>query len=144
MEKNKDLYKGRKQVVLNKNLCFDDMNENFKQHFYKNHLSENEFYEYLPHIYKINNIVLTDKIRKTIQYKLFPTNNQTRFCYKISFDNGITFENIVIYLKCHICGKIHKVHIDNLRKKKILKISNVLDVCLQIIDIKLNCMMILV
>ena len=115
--KNKDLYKGRKQVVLNKDLCFDDMNENFKQHFYKNHLSENEFYEYLPHIYKINNIVLTDKIRKTIQYKLFPTNNQTRFCYKISFDNGITFENIVIYLKCHICGKIHKVHIDNLRKK---------------------------
>lgn len=97
---------------------FNIMSDEFKKHFYEINLSENEFYAALPNIYSINGILISNIDITNVQYKIFKTNNQYKFGYKISFDNGKTFNKIHnVCLKCSICGKIHNVHLNNIRNK---------------------------
>ena len=98
---------------------FNDYDNDFKLNYKNNHLDYNEFFYYLPYIYRLNNIILTDNIRKNILYKYaYPIDNQFKF------DNGITYQSINdIALKCNTCGKIFKVHLNNLRNKDINNIK---------------------
>lgn len=119
------LIKGIRNKKENKKLIFNEMPEDFKIKYHKNHLDENEFYFYLPYIYKINNFLITkDNINKIKYLYSFPTNNQFKFTSKISFNNGINFESIKnIQLKCSICNKIFSIHLNNLRNKDLLNIK---------------------
>lgn len=102
---------------------FEEYSDTFKNEYYKTHLYENEFYLYLPIIYKLNSIELNDETRNNIKYKeYFPCNNQMKFTSKISFDNGKTWETLKkIELQCSICKKIFNIHIENIRKQDISK-----------------------
>lgn len=100
---------------------FDEYDENFKQHYAETHLSENEFYEKLNHIYSINDIQITEQNINNIKYLYYsPTNNQQKFNSKISFDNGKTFNSIhSVKLRCSTCNKIFNIHLINIRKQDI-------------------------
>lgn len=113
-----DIIKGvRKRKEKDKPLKFEEMPKEFIDNFNKKNISPNEFYNYLPHLYKINNETIQDKLSNII-YKLFPTNNQHKFSYKISFDNGKTFNAIKsMKIKCSICGNEQQIHIDNIKNK---------------------------
>lgn len=105
-----------------KNLkSFEEMSEEFKKEYNKKHLTPEEFYHYLPKIYSINNILLSDINIEKIKYQYANhTNNQMKFTPKISFDNGLTYNSIKnIYLKCSICGKVFRIHTKNLKTKDI-------------------------
>lgn len=114
---NSKIHKGNTHNKKQKrNTIFENESEEFKCNFFKSHLTENEFYNYLQFIYKINDTIITDISQ--IKYCLFLINNQIKYSYKISFDNGNTFETIKsVWQKCSICGKIYKIHIYNLRNK---------------------------
>lgn len=101
-------------------ISFDNMDDEFKENYNKNHLTYKEFYEYLPYIFRLNNIILNDKIRNSIKYKYAERcNNQKLFTSKISFDN-IHWSSIHdIALKCNICGKIFKIHLTNIKNKQL-------------------------
>jgi hypothetical protein len=101
------------------------MPNEFKENYIKTHISEETFFKYLPYIYRLNNIILTDDIRKNIIYKFADIiNNQSIFCSKISLDNGKTFRAIKdIAFKCSICQKIFKIHFNNIEK---IDINNIL------------------
>lgn len=111
----------KKEIVKYKK--FEEYSDDFKNEYYKTHLYENEFYLYLPIIYKLNSIELNDEIRNNIKYKeYFPCNNQMKFTSKISFDNGENWETLKkIELQCSICKKIFNIHIENIRKQDINK-----------------------
>lgn len=121
-------HKGNKHIGKKiRNTNFDLESDEFKKKFFNSHLTNDEFYKYLPYIYQINDIIINKEIINNIQYKLFPTNNQMRYTYKIGINNN--FETIKsVYLKCCICNKIHKIHICNLRNKNLneLKCNNCL------------------
>ena len=104
---------------------FNSYDETFKKLYFEKHLYENEFYYYLPIIYKLNGIELNKKIINNIKYKeYFPCNNQMKFTSKVSFDNGLTWETLKkIELKCSICQKIFNIHIENIRKQNIDEIK---------------------
>lgn len=112
-----DIIKGlRKRKEITK-LNFEEMPKDFIDKFNSRNLTQEDFYKYLPYLYKINNETISDKI-DNIVYKLFPTNNQMKFSYKISFDNGITFKPIKsVKIKCSICGKEQQIHINNIKNK---------------------------
>ena len=101
------------------------MSEDFKNNYKRKHLSQNEFFKYLPYIYQINNHIIENNNLDNIKYlEYYPTNNQFKFTSKISFDNGLTYETInKINLKCSICGKIFNIHIENLRNKDLENIK---------------------
>lgn len=96
---------------------FNDENSEFKNNYFKTHLTSDEFDTYLPFIYQINDILITQEIIQKIKY--YPhvvCNNGQKYTSKIEIDDII--ETIKeVYLKCEICGKIHKIHIYNLRNK---------------------------
>lgn len=117
-----ELKKGiRKKEITNNIKKFEDYDEKFKLEYLKNHLTENEFFNYLPFIFSINGKILNENIIKNIKYKYYsPCNNQKKFTSKISFDNGLTFNSIKsVALQCSICGKIFNIHLINLRHKNI-------------------------
>lgn len=119
-------YKGKvkknKQVILKP---FDEYDNEFKENYKRNHLSSEEFKKYLPYIYKINNHLITkDILNNIIYYYTEHTNNQFKFTSKISFDNGITKETIkYIFLKCNTCGRIFKIHTNNIRLQDLSNIQ---------------------
>lgn len=104
-----------------KELTWEDTSKEFKDNYIKNHLSEEEFFKYLPIIYKLNDIILNDIIRSNIKFKYYvKCNNQFKFTSKVSFDNGLTWETIKnVEIQCNICKKIFKIHYENLRKQDI-------------------------
>ncbi len=109
----------------NNELIFENMNDEFKTNYYSNHLTNEEFFRYLPYMYQINNVIITPKNIKLIRYlEHYPTNNQFKFTAKVSFDNGITYKSIQnIKLQCSICKKIFNVHINNLKNKDLSNIK---------------------
>lgn len=113
--------KKEKEIPINLRKSFEEMDIDFKTRYYNQTPTEEQFFEYLPHIYSINDVVINSDIIKNIKYKFaVPTNNQIRFCNQISFDNGLTWKTIgKIELQCRICGKIYKIHKQNLINKKI-------------------------
>lgn len=115
------LKNGERTKEYKKILAFDDMSQEFKDNYINTHIPEKIFFEYLPIIYRLNNVILTDEIRKNIKYKFADyINNQAKFCTKISLDNGKTFSSIKdIAFKCSICNKIFKIHFDNIQKQNI-------------------------
>ena len=106
-----------KKEKVQKIYKFDEMDESFYNWYFKSHLTEKEFYNYIKYFYKINNTIITD-YKKVIYYVAEPIKSQYRFTAKVSFDNGKTKETIKnVYLKCKICQKIFKIHIYNMRNK---------------------------
>lgn len=118
---NKKGVKAKEKIdKRNITLSYNDMDENFKNHYLENHLTEEEFYKYLPYVYSINDNVINDNIKNIKYLFAYPTNNQLKFSPKISFDNGITYNSIKSYkLKCNSCGKIFNIHIQNIRNKNL-------------------------
>lgn len=116
-----ELKKGIRKKELYNHKKFEEYSEDFQKQYQLNHLSENEFYKYLPYIFRLNNIILNQDNIQNIKYKYYDyTNNQLKFTPKISFDNGINWESIKdIALQCSICGKIFKIHLINIRNKNI-------------------------
>lgn len=110
--------KGKQKNVYHKiQYNFSDMSEDFKKKYFNIHLTQDEFKKYINYFYKINNTIIVDK-QNIIYYVAEPVNNQYKFTAKISFDNGKTKETIKdVYLKCSICQKIFKIHIQNIRNK---------------------------
>lgn len=115
------LLKGKrtKQKIIKKD--FNEYDDIFKKDYYDKHLYAEEFYKYLPYIYKLNGILLNKENINNIKYiEHYPCNNQMKFTSKISFDNGLNWETLKkIELKCSICGKIFNIHIENIRKQNI-------------------------
>lgn len=122
--KNKGKKTVKKQSVkLNNFYELTDIEKNKYQHI---HLTEQEFYKYLPYFYKINNTIINDNIINSIKYYYaeYHPYNQFKFVPKISFDNGLTKETIkAVYLKCNICDKVFKIHIFNIRNKDLTNIK---------------------
>lgn len=100
---------------------FDEYDDEFKYNYSKNHLSNQEFYKYLPHIYKINNTIITQSnIKYIVYYYAEHTTNQHKFTSKISFDSGLHIESIKdVYLQCDTCNRIFRVHFNNIRLQDI-------------------------
>lgn len=99
---------------------FNNETNEYKQHYFIRHYTKEEFYYYLPYIAKINDILLTDEIRNKIKYFPYVNNpkNQARYTSKIQIDEKIeTLKDV--YLKCNRCGKIFKIHKDNIRNKNL-------------------------
>lgn len=93
--------------------------DEFKNNYFEKHLTSTEFNNWLSKIYQINDIVLNDDIRNNITYIPYhPCNNQSKYTSAIQIGNKI-FSIKSIYLKCDICGKVHKVHLDNIKSKNI-------------------------
>lgn len=119
-------YKGKvkenKQVILKD---FDDYDDQFKENYKRNHLSNDEFKKYLPYIYKINNHLITqDILNKIVYYYTVHVANQFKFTVNVSFDNGITKEQIKqLYLKCNTCCRIFKIHTNNIRLQDLSNIQ---------------------
>ena len=108
-----------KNIHLIKDYNFDNYNDEFKYKYYLRHLKEEEFYFYINKIYSINHKKIID-INTIIYYPHENGNNQSRFVSKISFDGGITKENLKsIQLVCSICNKIFTIKPFNLRLKNI-------------------------
>lgn len=109
-----DFVKGRRIKTELPTISFDEMDDTFKKHYCDTHLSYDDFYKYLPKIYSINNIIITDDIRKNIKYIFADTcNNQLKFCSRVLIENKkISFKNIK--LKCEHCGKIFQIHTFNI------------------------------
>lgn len=115
--------RNKKITEKNKDLIFENMDENFKNKYHQRHLNEQEFFKYLPNIYQINNHII-DNLDNIKYLYYYPTNNQFKFTSKISFDNGLNYETInQVKLKCSICNKIFNIHIGNLRNKNLLNIK---------------------
>lgn len=114
-----ELKKGIRKKEVNNIKKFEDYPEEFKNKYKTNHLTEEEFYKYLPYIFRLNNIILNSNNINNIKYKYYDyANNQLKFTSKISFDNGLTWNSIKdIALQCSVCGKIFKIHLSNLRSK---------------------------
>lgn len=121
--------KGRKrkaiQLSTNLRIAFNDMPNDFKEKYYNKHISNEILYKYLPYIYSLNDVLITADTINMLKYEFIsPTNNQMKFCPKISFDNGNTWKSIhKIELKCPICGKIFNIHKENLCNQDINNIK---------------------
>lgn len=119
-------YKGKvkenKQIILKE---FNEYDDDFKENYKRNHLSEDEFKKYLPYIYKINNHLITnDILNKIVYYYAVHVTNQFKFTVNISFDNGITKEQIKqLYLKCDTCERVFKIHTNNIRLQDLSNIQ---------------------
>ena len=87
------------RIKTKKNIkVFDDYDDEFKKHYKDKHLTEKEFYKYLPYFYRINNTIIKDI--------------------------GKNYETLVtVYLKCSVCNKIFKIHIENIRNKDLTNIK---------------------
>ena len=111
--------------TINDKLCFDDMTEEFKENYKNSHITEDEFYKNLKYFVQVNKHKISDcNINDIIFRYAVPNNNQYRFSTKVSFDNGKTFETLTeIYLRCSVCGKSFRVHINNIRKKGDLSVT---------------------
>ena len=112
-------YKGKVKKVTEKIIPkFEDETDEFKQKFYQSHLTKEEFFKYLPYIYSLDNIVLTDDIRKNIEYiEHIYCSNAVKYTNKFKIKNDSKLHNISIKLKCSICGEIFNVHTYNMRNK---------------------------
>jgi hypothetical protein len=79
----------------------------------------------LKYFVQVNKHKISDcNINDIIFRYAVPNNNQYRFSTKVSFDNGKTFETLTeIYLRCSVCGKSFRVHINNIRKKGDLSVT---------------------
>lgn len=118
--------KGKKTPkIINPKYTFNDMFDEYKNHYKNIHLSKEEFFKYLPYVYQINDVILTDEIRKNIQYYYAEkVNNQCKFSSKVSFDGGLHKQTIhKFYLVCSICGKKFNIHVNNIRHKNLQKIK---------------------
>lgn len=90
----------------------------FQNNYWKRHLHKEEFYNFITKIYSINGKKFN--IDNIIFYEHEPSNNQSKFVSKISFDNGKSKENLIsLELQCNICKKIFKIKPFNLRRKNI-------------------------
>lgn len=110
----------RPKIIQHKTIKnFNDESEQFKTSYFQNHLTINEFQLWLPKIIQINDIILNKEIRDKIQYLPHELcNNQFKYTDMILINNQkISIKTI--YLKCDICGKIHKVHTNNIKNKNI-------------------------
>lgn len=105
--------------IQKRQLNFDNETKEFKESYFIKHLTPNEFKIWLPKIYQINDIIITDNIRKKIIYLPHEQcNNQSKYTDMILLDNKkISIHDV--YLKCEICGKIQRVHTNNLKNKNI-------------------------
>ena len=99
---------------------FNNYSDEFKNKYWNTHLHLNEFNKYINKIYSLNEIILTDNIKKNIIfYEHDYINNQAIFTSKFSLDNGITKINLkYVKIKCDICNKIFKLKPFNLRNHK--------------------------
>lgn len=108
-----------KQVKERKPKNFQLESNTFKNNYFEKHLTLDEFNKWIYKIYQINDIVITNDIRNKIIYiPYYPCNNQSKYTDVISLDGKIISIK-TIYLKCDICGKIHKVHTNNIKNKNI-------------------------
>lgn len=100
----------------NEHLCFENETEEFKEQYKTSHITNEEMIEWWPYIYRINGY---EPIKDNLTYfYAVPTNNQMKYTSMISVDDGKTLiPNLTIELKCSICGKVFKIHKNNLRKK---------------------------
>lgn len=106
-----------KQCVCPKILNFNNESNEFKNLYFQKHLTPDEFYNWLPKIYQINDFVLTNKIRNEIIFLPHEQcNNQSKYTNMISLNNK-KYSIKEIYIKCDICGNIQRIHIINLRNK---------------------------
>lgn len=120
-----ELKKGIRQKVQIIKKEFNEYDDIFKLNYAKHHLTEIEFYKYLPYIYSIGDIILNDDIRNNIIYKYADhCNNQKKFTSYISYDNGLNYIPLKqFFLKCNTCGKIFGIHNINLKNKNIYDIK---------------------
>lgn len=108
-----------KIIIQPRVLNFDNESEEFKIKYFNKHLTLDEFNKWISKIYQINDIIITDDIRNRLIYLPHEQcNNQSKYTDMILLDNKkISIHDV--YLKCEICGKIQRVHIDNLKNKNI-------------------------
>lgn len=101
---------------------YEDESDEFKKQYENSHLASNIFYEWLPHFQCINDIQLNHTV-DTIKYIHHEVcNNQSHYTSKVII-NGKKYTLKNVSLKCSICNKIHKVHINNLKYKDVNNIK---------------------
>lgn len=104
------------------NYIYENESEHFKENYDKNHLTTEEFNKWLPHFQCINDIQLNHTV-DTIKYIHHEVcNNQSHYTSKVII-NGKKHTLKNVSLKCSICNKIHKVHINNLKYKDVNNIK---------------------
>lgn len=105
-----------KKEVIRKEFNFELESDEFKKKYFNNHLSEEEFYKYLPYVYSVNHINIEGKNIEYIEAE--PTVNQQKYTSRVLID-GKKQRLDSFELKCAICGKIFSVHSFNIRKKNL-------------------------
>lgn len=118
-------YKGKVKTIKEKIVPkFENENDKFKQKFYQSHLTRDEFFNYLPYIYSLDNIVLTNDIRNNIEYiEHIYTPNAVKYTNKFKINNNDKLYGVCIKLKCSVCGKIFSIHTGNIRTKNLNEIK---------------------
>lgn len=114
---NNSLYVNKNSKHTRINYDYDNEPIEFKQKYEMNHLSIDEFYNWLPKIIKIDNTSIKDI--KNIKYlPIVVCNNQSRYTSKVLINDELhSFYNV--QLKCDICGKLFNAHVLNLKNKNI-------------------------
>lgn len=102
--------------VLNKTIYdFENESDNFKNEYFKKHLTFEEFEEFKPYIYSVKNIIIENTNFKLLIAE--KCTNHNKYCQKILLENGETLSLQDICLRCKTCGKVF--HIRRLPKEKI-------------------------
>lgn len=105
--------KPKKEKIVKK-FDFYLESEEFKKNYFRNHLSKEEFYKYLPYVYSINHIKIEGKQIKYIEAE--QTANQQKYTSKVIIDGVKQWLNS-FEVKCAVCGKIFSMHSFNIRNK---------------------------
>lgn len=91
--------------------------DEFLRLYFEKHLTQFEFSRWLSVIIQINNTVLDNAIKANITYiPHAPCSNQQKYTSYVII-NGHKESLKQVYLQCGICGKIHSVHVENLKNK---------------------------
>lgn len=109
-----------KKIKIKREYNFENESDDFKNNYWKSHLTKEEFYKYLPYIYSIDGIIINDN--DTIEYfETFPSYNNIKYTSKIKINNIL--HPIKIQLLCSICNKSFTIHSYNIRKKDLTNIK---------------------
>lgn len=107
--------RGVNKQIQKQNYIFENESDDFKQDYWKTHLTNDEFNKYLPDIFSINDIQLSDVDKNNLKYyEHVHCANQIKYTSKIEL-NGVIETIKKITFICSICGKEFSPHISDLK-----------------------------
>lgn len=115
-KKKEGLERGYKNKREKKKYSFEEEDDEFKNIFYKKHLTLEEFNNIKKYIFSIHDIEIENK--NVIFLPNEPVFNQKKYRQCVKIDGNI-YPFTDVYLKCPLCGEIF--HISRLIKERVIK-----------------------